>query len=406
MTIKQNHIEHKLPPVVLLGGGVIALSIGRSLSKIKVHTIVLDDPDSEAYYSRFCKVIPLSPADRNQSGWYRWLINEGKALYPKPLLIPCCDEGLTLIAEHRDELGTLYKIIEGEDKLTLALLDKLQTYELARKHNMPVPETWIVNSIDDLIKLKGTIQYPCALKPRESHLFAKHFPKFKLFVVDSEEELFTNFEETQLYKLRMIVTEMIPAAPEAYHSYYTYIDENGQPLFHFTKLRIRQHPNLFGLGTYNISNWNPEVAELGLRFIKSIGLKGIGTVEFIRDARDGSLKFIECNPRFTGTTELLPLSGLDWPLLVYNHLTGKPLPPVEYNRGVRLFRIASDFLAFRELHRNKKLSWMQWIKSIAYYQHFFYFRWNDPLPFFSRLIPFFKRRIHKIFTIVKIRKEK
>jgi D-aspartate ligase len=385
-------------PVILLGGGVIALSIGRSLARVNAQTFILDDPRSEAYVSRFCIGVPLTFDKNNIAGWYEWLMNEGKKIHRRPILIPCCDEGLTLIAYYRQELEKFYNIIEGSDSLTLALLDKLKTYDLAYKHNIAVPGTWAVNSIDDLRALTGSINYPCALKPRESHLFAEHFPSLKLFVISSEEELFDKFNEANKFNLKMIVTELIPAATDAYHSYYTYIDKNGEPLFHFTKLRFRQYPNLFGLGTYNISNWNQEVADIGLRFIKSVGLKGIGTVEFIKDARDGSLKFIECNPRFTGTTELLPLSGLDWPLLVYNHLLEKPLPKTDYKRGIRLIRLASDFLAFRELHTNGKLSWSEWLKSIAHYQHFFYFRWNDPLPFMSKIASFIKRRINKVFN--------
>jgi predicted ATP-grasp superfamily ATP-dependent carboligase len=398
MRSNKNNFKNQHPPVILLGGGVIALSIGRSLARANVRTYVLDDPESEAYFSRHCIGIPIPSSKNNIDGWYEWLLNEGNKIHSRSILIPCSDEGLTLIAQHRAELEKFYNVIDGDDNLILALLDKLKTYDLACKHNIPVPGTWEINSVDDLHKLTGKIKYPCALKPRESHLFTEHFPSLKLFVINSEQELVEKFIEADKFNLKMIVTELIPPAVEGYHSYYTFIDNQGNPLFHFTKLRIRQHPNLFGLGTYNISNWNPEVAELGLRFMKSVGLRGIGTVEFIRDARDGSLKFIECNPRFTGTTALLPLSGLDWPLFVYNYLLGKPLPPTEYKQGVRLFRFASDFLAFRELHHNGKLSWLQWIKSIAYYQHLFYFRWSDPLPFFSRIIPFFKRRTNKILN--------
>ncbi|MBI5021914.1 MAG: hypothetical protein HZB59_10805 [Ignavibacteriales bacterium] len=386
-------------PVILLGGGIIALSIGRSLARVNARTFVLDDPQSDAYSSRYCTGVHLPADNNNINGWYYWLINDGHKIHDRPILIPCCDEGLTLIAHHRKQLEKFYNIIEGDDNLTLVLLDKLKTYDLVCKHKLDIPGTWPVNSIDDLRTLTNVIKYPCALKPRESHIFANHFPSLKLFVINSEKELFDKFREADKFNLKMMVTELIPTATDAYHSYYTYIDRNGEPLFHFTKLRFRQYPNLFGLGTYNISNWNQVVADLGLRFIKSVGLKGIGTVEFIKDARDGSFKFIECNPRFTGTTELLPLSGLDWPLLVYNHLLGKPLPEIDYKRGVRIIRLASDFLAFREMHKNGKLGWMKWITSIAHYQHFFYFRWNDPLPFLSKTMKFIKHRCEKIFQL-------
>ena len=73
---------------------------------------------------------------------------------------------------------------------------------------------------------------------------------------------------------------------------------------------------------------NPEVAELGLRFFQGVGLRGLANVEFKRDARDGRLKLIECNHRFTAPTGLLRAAGMDLPLFVYNRLTGRPLPAV------------------------------------------------------------------------------
>ena len=58
-------------------------------------------------------------------------------------------------------------------------------------------------------------------------------------------------------------------------------------------------------------DWDPEVAELGLRFCQSVGLRGLLNVEFKRDSRDGELKLIECNHRFTASTALHLAAGLN-----------------------------------------------------------------------------------------------
>jgi D-aspartate ligase len=82
----------------------------------------------------------------------------------------------------------------------------------------------------------------------------------------------------------MLVTEYVPGPDDQYRSYYTYLDHEGEPLVHFTKRKLRQYPTHFGLGSYHLTEWNPEVAELGLRFARGAGLRGLVNVEFKRDA--------------------------------------------------------------------------------------------------------------------------
>jgi predicted ATP-grasp superfamily ATP-dependent carboligase len=199
----------------------------------------------------------------------------------------------------------------------------------------------------------------------------------------------------------MLVTELIPGREDAHCSYYTYIDEHGEPLFHFTKRKLRQYPSNFGLGTYHITDWNPEVAEMGLRFFQGIGYRGIGNVEFKRDARDGSLKLIECNARLTLVTEMITLSGIDMGLFIYNRLTGRPLPPVEnYRKGLRVLRPIVDIQAFRSSHKRGEMSFWEWLRTLLHRQHFLYFRWSDPVPSLMAVHPFMRRqwvRLKKLF---------
>ena len=88
------------------------------------------------------------------------------------------------------------------------------------------------------------------------------------------------------------------------------------------------------------------MAELGLRFFEGVGLRGLGNVEFKRDARDGRLKLIECNHRFTAATGLMRAAGLDLPLFVYNKLTDRPLPTVDrYRAGLTMWYPMKDVRA-------------------------------------------------------------
>ncbi len=388
--------------MILLGGEAIALSIARSLSPLGIPVFSLDLPTSYTRHSKFCTWIPLSyPQCDLEPVWLQWLLNEGKHNYRSAILFPCCDDGLELIARNRQILSEDFILPEANDALTLAMLDKEQTAEVAAGAGMPTAKLWHVGNIDDINKIIPFVTFPCALKPRHSHLFKKYFYPQKLFVAQNTDELLQHYRKVQPYGLEMIISEIIPGSDDDYYSYYTYLDETGTPLFHFTKRKLRQYPPGFGQWTYHISGWYPDVAEAGLNFFQATGLRGIGTVEFKRDARDGKLKLIECNPRFTLAIELLKFCGIEWALFVYNRLTGQPLPPVQtFREDVRVIRIFGDILAFRQLLKSHMITWGKWLASIAHLQHFQYFRWSDPMPTLVRIPPIVHRQILKIITIL------
>jgi hypothetical protein len=71
-------------------------------------------------------------------------------------------------------------------------------------------------------------------------------------------------------------------------------------------------------------------------------------------------------------------SGLDLPLLVYNRLVGRPLPPLTtYRKGVRAWYPIEDYRAFRRIRRQGQLSLRQWLNELAHRKTLPYFRWSD-----------------------------
>jgi predicted ATP-grasp superfamily ATP-dependent carboligase len=167
--------------------------------------------------------------------------------------------------------------------------------------------------------------------------------------------------------------------PRADHllSSYTYIDRS-HPLFHFTKKVIADTRTSL---THHLTDWDREVAELGLRFLTGINFRGLANVEFKRDVRDGRLKLVECNARFTAPQELFVRCGLDTASLVYNHLVGLPMPrALSYKLGIRLWYPIRDFWAYRQLRAMNELTFREWLKSVWHWQAFPFFQPTDPLP--------------------------
>jgi predicted ATP-grasp superfamily ATP-dependent carboligase len=317
--------------------------------------------------------------------WLEWLL----ALRQPSVLLPCCDEGLELIARHRDALMTAGHLpIEADDRVLLAMLDKVETYRMASALGVGVPRTAQVTSLEEANDVCASqFDFPCAVKPVRSDQMIRDLPNYaspKGALVRDRSELARAVEPIVSIGLPLLVTEFIPGGDDRLCSYYSYLDNEGRPLLHFTKRKFRQFPPIFGNGTYHITAWQPDVAELGLRFFQGVGLRGVGNVEFKRDPRDGQLRLIECNARFTLVTDQVRRAGIDLPLLAYNRLTGRPLPPLDsFRDGVRLWYPSLDFRAFRRYHAAGELSTVAWLCSLAHRQHLSVLDWRDPMPFLT-----------------------
>jgi len=383
------------PPALVLGGGPIAVPVTRSLARAGVPTLALGHGDDPVRHSRSCdRFVDVGSGAGVQDRWLEWMTQEGLS---GAVVLPCSDDALELIARHRGRLAELgYRPIEANDEVVLAMLDKERTYALAREVGVPAPRTLLVRPGDGAQEAVAKIPLPCAIKPRHSHLFQRHFGlATKAFIAADERELAGHLDRMGELGLEMIVTEVIPGPDHAYHSYYTYMDAQGRPLLHFTKQKLRQYPVGFGLATYHMSVREEETREVGLRFFSGVGLRGVGNVEFKRDDRDGQLKLIECNHRFTAAHALVCRAGIDLALLAYSRAAGRPDPPVDsYRTGVRQWHPVEDMRALRDYRRRGELTTRAWAASLAHPQHFPLFSWSDPWPsvrsnsrFLARLWP-------------------
>ena len=360
--------------------------MARSLGERGITVYALADrPQRPVRASRHCHEFrALGPAGEVQSRWLAWLEQGPRGA----VVLPCDDEGVELVARCRARLVELgYVPIEADDEVLLAMLDKDRTNELARAAGVDTPTSLTIRDHADLAVAIESLAFPSALKPLHSHHFQRSFGNVKAVTVHSRAELETTMQQLLALGLEMMATEFIPGPEHSYYGYYSYLDEHGEPLFHLTKQKLRQHPPGFGMGSYHVTRNEPEVAEIGLRFLQGVGVRGLANVEFKRDARDGRLKLIECNHRFTAIDELLRFAGADLAWFTYNRLLGRPVPSVEgYRSERRLLYAIEDFRTCRELRRSGRLSYGQWAASLLHRQHFPLFSLRDPRPSIASLL--------------------
>ena len=384
-----------MPPVILLGGGANALSVSRQLGRMGVAVHGLCDPGAFVRHSRFCGAIDVG-AERggDASGGEddglarareRFLLGAASSHLRGAVLLACSDAGIRLIAENREELAGRFLLDESEPGAQLAMLNKLSTYRAAAAAGVPTPKFWVAESARDLEAVRDELVFPLVVKPRLGYVFEAKTGK-KLLQVENYEQVAAAVDAVAATGTGSVLMEKIPGPDDRLCSYYTYLDRDSRPLFHFTKRVIRRYPLMTGAACYHVTDWIPEAAELGNRLFSHVGLRGLANVEFKRDERDGKLKLIECNARFTAADCLVARSGLRLAEFVYCRVTGRPTPATDdYVRGLRLWDPVRDFQAHLAMRKAGTITTRRWLASVCRRQTFPYFQWTDPMPAVARL---------------------
>lgn len=129
----------------------------------------------------------------------------------------------------------------------------------------------------------------------------------------------------------------------------------------------------------------PDTLSASTRLVTEIGLEGVCEVEFRRDAAGRPL-LMEVNARIAGTMETAILSGVNFPLMIWQWATGLPIDrAVDYRTGVRLRWLQGDLRWLRDNHkrtgRPDSVSRAQafWIfgTEFARTRHYDYLDWRD-----------------------------
>jgi predicted ATP-grasp superfamily ATP-dependent carboligase len=310
----------------------------------------------------------------------RDLLQLGDTLDMPGILFPTSDAFVLLISRYRDDLCRCFRFALPPSEVLEGILNKRRQYEAAERCGVPIATTFYPSTQSDVEEIQDRIEYPAFIKPLYSHLWQTKFPN-KGFLVHNPTELMSTYRAVLKARVEAMVQSIIQGANTNHVKVCGYFDENSHPLALFVTQKIRQYPTDFGVGTLMQSIHNEEVLEFGLRFFRGIGYRGVGSIEFKKDDRDGRYKMIELNARLWQQNIQATVAGVNFPLIQYLHLTGQPVPAVtDFRDGVRWFDAIQDFQAFWTYRKQGKLSVGEWLRSWIGSECFAYFAWDDLKP--------------------------
>jgi predicted ATP-grasp superfamily ATP-dependent carboligase len=380
---------------VLVQGGEIqpALTVVQSLGRQGVEvTLGAKHKKTIAFYSKYCKRHFQYPCPKNNPDEFiQCLLSQVKQEH-FDVLVSLGNEGMMELSKNRDLFLPYVKLPLVDNEALLKANSKAETLKTAIEHNIPCPKTYFVRNTGDVKKILDEIPFPVIVKPTHSEgSLGLHYIMVKEDLIDIFEKTTEKFGET-------IIQELIPPGGDSY-GFEGLFNKKSEPVARFVHKRLREFPITGGPSSFRIGVDNPEIEQLGIRLLQSLGWYGVAMVEFKVDPRDNIPKLMEINPRFWGSLPLSIASGMDIPYLLCRMAVDGDINPVpDYKKGVKarnLFYLdIKNFLAVMKGYSTpwgyqSPGRWKTLFEFIKLYEKdtvYDYLSWDDPVPGILRIL--------------------
>jgi D-aspartate ligase len=344
-------------PVLVLGLLPAGLALARSLgrARIPVHGGAFKGNEfglrSRYLLSRCLATDRLEEErDRRMLAFLRVLAGGSRAVF-----IPERDEHVDFVLRNWDEVRSLADIpLPPDPEIVRRLRRKDLLPAAAAEAGLEAPETFRMEGEGTL--RAGSLEPPYLLKPIEGQEYALTFGK-KAVVAETEEEAIGVWREGRAHGFELVVQELIPDSHEHVFSLFTYVGREGEALASVVGRKVRQGPLRFGTSAVFETRFDPEVLDLGLRLLHSVGYRGFAHVEFARDPRDGTLKVLEVNTRLPVWAGIAMRRSFDIARIAYDDLSGLPTAALDPLReDLAWVYFAKDLWVSAQMARRRELS--------------------------------------------------
>jgi len=323
------------PPVVVASVFQTGLNLMRDLIHRGVTVIGIDcDSRNPGFHSVYGESHLCPDPDRSAVEWLEFMKTLAKRIGRRPLLIAASDQFVSAMGTHAAALKPYYIFSEEAVQVQAALATKEQQYPLAERHGFPIPRTAYIQSAQQLIEFSRDAQFPCLLKPRhqrewDSLPVGNPLRGRKLITGENLEELLGYYELARAYRPDVMAQEIIAGPDDAKYCYLSVYARDGSRLGYCVVREHRCNPVMFGSASLVEPIIDREIADVCDCFLRAIQYVGLCEIEVKRDARDGKVKLIEVNPRFSGTGDCARYMGVEVGWLHYLDMIGKRPEPME-----------------------------------------------------------------------------
>lgn len=316
-------MDSNLPSVLVLDANQrSALAVARSLGRSGQFVTTTADATAQALAgaSRFSQAYFQHPdpveRPRDFIAWIKDFTNH----HHFDLVMPTTEITSQLLLSCKDELPGIELPFAPYDTI-MALSDKISLVKLAKRLNIPVPDSQIFKSAAELDE--ASVRYPCVLKPSLSHIFTGHdWIHTHVQIILDETELQQALEHSPHLKTTpFMLQSFIPGHGGGIFCLYN----KGQPLQFFAHERLREKPPEGGVSVLSRSvPVDQKLKASAQKLLDAVNWHGVAMVEF-RITPEGKAYLMEVNTRFWGSLQLAVDSGVDFPMMLAKVQLGQPV---------------------------------------------------------------------------------
>lgn len=302
----------------------------------------------------------------------------------KPVLYPCSDHSVMLLARHRELLEPNYHILQPKLEVLELLMDKAKFADYAIANNLAIPPTIVVRSEADAQDAANVLRFPCIAKPPLRNEAWMRDAGFKVIRLGNAEEWVTLYERCRTCNPTVVLQEWIEGDDTHLYGAYCYFDAGGRALASFVARKLRQWPPECGVGSLAQEIRNDVVLNQALRLFTIVRFHGLCALEMKWDAISGDYFIMEANVgRPTSRTGLEERAGAPLIYTSYCDAVGLPLPTKMRQAccGIKWVSLRFDLQSAFYYWRHNRLTLKGWWRSMRGPKVYAVFSWRDPLPF-------------------------
>jgi predicted ATP-grasp superfamily ATP-dependent carboligase len=361
------------------------LGIARSLGRLGVPVYGLhDDAWAPAARSRYMRAAFVGrPAGALLAGSIQPLLEAGRAIGRRSVLIPIDDAASFLVQEHAGELHEQFIFPEQPRGLAQSLSRKKDLYYLCQRFGVPTPEVVFPGSRDDVRAFIAQATFPVALKSIDSRVLRQRPAARSVVIAHSPAELLGEYDRAEVPgEPNLMLQEYIPGGAESIWMFNGYFAADSECLFGITARKLRQHPPYTGITSLGVCIDHDQIMVDTRKLMKALGYRGIVDMGYRYDARDGRYKLLDVNPRIGATFRLfLGSNGMDVVRALYLDMTGQRVPTACAIPGRKWMLESHDFASALVYIRDGQLTIGSWARSFRGLAEAAWFARDDPLPF-------------------------
>ncbi|GEM_PF-3372018 len=314
--------------LVTTGSWNASLIVMESLAKQGHDVYLLDhDPYCAGFHSKYCKEGIVTPAESAGSQYVDAVVDIAR-LRHFDLLIPISDLSTEFLSAYRERvLPYVPMLLPSKELIELARF-KDKAYRFALEKGITIPQTYFPQSISDVTRLAKDLIFPCVVK--KSRGTANKGNAY----IDNKDKLIHYYEHLAPQDGWPVIQEFVEGD---FYGFLAMADRG--ELLDCLMYKAEQKYATGGMAMYCCSVDDKEFLNTAKRIVKLLHWTGVINIDFIK-GQDGRWRFLEINPRLSGSLPFAYKLGVDLPAVYLSLARGqapKKFEHIRYKPGV-MFR--------------------------------------------------------------------